>query len=502
MVTPLRLYDTYSRQLREFPPSDSPARKNLETPITYYTCGPTVYDYAHIGNFRAYIFEDQVVRALEYLGWTVKQVMNLTDVDDKTIHGANPKGESVPAVEMLGRLGAYTAPHIEAFFEDTDSLNIRRAAVYPRATEHIPEMVRLIGALIENGYAYEGDDGSWYFSIKKFSRYGYLSGIKIEDVRLGARVSADEYEKEDARDFALWKKARPGEPAWDPKEFDSGSPLPVGRPGWHIECSAMSMKHLGETIDAHSGGHDNIFPHHENEIAQSEGATGKRFVRHWIHCGYLLVDGEKMSKSKGNYFRLRDVLQRGYNPLAIRLLLLSTHYRKPLNFTFEGLKGAEKNLKQLQAFLRRLERERTTVAEGPKSLGIGMGGAGVAINQAKDEFAKALTEDLNIAKALAAIFEMTRVVNTMLDDGMVLQEEMEQASEALLGFDHVLGLKLDEVREGEGVDAAFVETKLAERAKAKKAKDYARADAIRDELAALGVIVEDTPQGTKWFYAK
>ncbi len=494
MATPLRLYDTYSRQLREFPPPDSPARENLETPVTYYTCGPTVYDYAHIGNFRAYIFEDQVVRALEYLGWTVKQVMNITDVDDKTIRGANPKGEPLPAEEMFRRLGAYTEPYIEAFFEDSDSLNIRRAAVYPRATEHIPEMVRLIGALIENGYAYEGDDGSWYFPIKKFSRYGYLSGIKIEDVRVGARVSADEYEKEDARDFALWKKARPGEPVWDPRKSDPDSPLPVGRPGWHIECSTMSMKHLGETIDAHSGGHDNIFPHHENEIAQSEGATGKRFVRHWIHCGYLLVEGEKMSKSKGNYYTLRDVLQRGYNPLAIRLLLLSTYYRKPLNFTFEGLKGAEKNLKQMQAFVRRLRREEETAPENSS------GEIVKVVNSAKRSFAAALVDDLNIAKALAAVFEMMRVVNLMLDDGTVLQEEMEQASEALLGFDRVLGLRLDEVSEGEGVDAAFVETKLAERAEAKQAKDYNRADAIRDELAALGVIVEDTPQGTKWHF--
>jgi cysteinyl-tRNA synthetase len=495
MATPPRLYDTYSRQLLEFPPASSPARENPLTPITYYTCGPTVYNYAHIGNFRAYIFEDQVVRTLEYFGWKVRQVMNLTDVDDKTILGANPTREEIPADEMRRRLDAYTAPYIQAFFEDIDALNVKRAAVYPRATEHIPEMVRLIGSLIANGYAYEGDDGSWYYAIKKFHRYGLLSGIVLGDVRVGARVSADEYEKEDARDFALWKKARPGEPTWDPREYDRYSPLPVGRPGWHIECSAMSRKHLGETLDLHSGGHDNIFPHHENEIAQSEGATGKKFVRHWLHCGYLVVDGEKMSKSKGNYHTLRDVLAQGHNPLAVRLLLESTHYRKPLNFTFEGLAGAETNLKQLQAFLRRLDRE---VEAAPK----GEGGAGKAVQKAKERFAAALADDLNISAALAAVFEMLGAVNRMLDEGRVGRDEIALARETLLGFDSVLGLRLGREKTAAVIDAAWVEAKLAERAAAKGTKDFARADAIRDELAAMGVQVEDTPQGTKWHFAE
>ncbi|HUT99048.1 MAG TPA: cysteine--tRNA ligase [bacterium] len=498
MATTLKLYDTYSRQLLEFPPADSPARENPGTPVTYYTCGPTVYNYAHIGNFRAYIFEDQVVRTLEYFGWKVRQVMNLTDVDDKTILGANPDRVEVPADEMRRRLDAYTAPYIQAFFEDIDALNIKRAAVYPRATEHVAEMVRLIGALAANGYAYEGDDGSWYFAIKKFPRYGLLSGIELGDVRVGARVSSDEYEKEDARDFALWKKARPGEPIWDPKEYDPASPLPVGRPGWHIECSAMSQKHLGETLDVHSGGHDNIFPHHENEIAQSEGASGKKFVRHWLHCGYLVVDGEKMSKSKGNYFTLRDVLARGHNPLAVRLLLESTHYRKPLNFTFEGLAGAETNLKQLQAFLRRLDREAEAAADSAK----GRGEAGKAIRKAKESFAAALADDLNISAALAAVFEMLGTVNRMLDEGRVGRDEIDPAREALLGFDTVLGLRLGRETTGAKVDAAFVEDRLARRAEAKGARDFARADAIRDELAALGVVVEDTPQGTKWHLAE
>ncbi|MCX7022124.1 MAG: cysteine--tRNA ligase [bacterium] len=503
MATPLRLYDTYSRQLLEFPPVDSPARGNPLTPVTYYTCGPTVYNYAHIGNFRAYIFEDQVVRTLEYLGWKVRQVMNFTDVDDKTILGANPTREEVPADEMRRRLDAYTAPYIQAFFEDIDALNIKRAAVYPRATEHIPEMVRLIGALAANGYAYEGDDGSWYFAIKKFPRYGLLSGIEVGDVRVGARVSTDEYEKEDARDFALWKKARQGEPTWNPREYDPASPLPPGRPGWHIECSAMSQKHLGETLDLHSGGHDNIFPHHENEIAQSEGASGKKFVRHWLHCGYLVVDGEKMSKSKGNYFTLRDVLARGHNPLAVRLLLESTHYRKPLNFTFEALSGAETNLKQLQAFLRRLDRESETApATPPGQAGTEGSGAGAVIRRAKENFVTALSDDLNISAALAAVFDMLGTVNRMLDGGMVHREEIALARETLLGFDTALGLRLGRETTGAKFDAAIVEARLAERAAAKEAKDFARADAIRDELAAMGVQVEDTPQGTKWHPAE
>jgi cysteinyl-tRNA synthetase len=496
MATTLRLYDTYSRQLLEFPPADSPARGNQLTPVTYYTCGPTVYNFAHIGNFRAYIFEDQLVRALEYSGWKVRQVMNLTDVDDKTILGANPDRADVPADEMRRRLDAYTAPYIQAFFDDIDALNIKRAAVYPRATEHVGEMVRLIGALFANGYAYEGDDGSWYFAIKKFPRYGLLSGIELNDVRVGARIASDEYEKEDARDFALWKKARPGEPTWDPKEYDPASPLPVGRPGWHIECSAMSQKHLGETLDLHSGGHDNIFPHHENEIAQSEGASGKKFVRHWLHCGYLVVDGEKMSKSRGNYYTLRDVLARGHNPLAVRLLLLSTHYRKPLNFTFEGLAGAETNLKQLQAFLRRLDREAETAAKTSS------GDAETLVKKAEAGFTTALADDLNISAALAAVFEMLGAVNRMLDEGRVGRDGIELARKALLGFDTVLGLRLDRDKTGTEVDAAFIEARLAERTEAKGAGDYARADAIRDELAAMGVVVEDTPQGTKWHLAE
>jgi cysteinyl-tRNA synthetase len=496
---PLQLFDTLTKGRREFPPADSPARKNPDEPITYYTCGPTVYDHAHIGNFRAYIFEDQVVRALEYLGWKVKQVMNLTDVDDKTIKGANPEGAELPAAELRKRLDAYTQTYRDAFFADIDKLNIQHAAVYPRATETIGPMVGLVQRLIEKGYAYEGEDGHWYFPIRRFDNYGALSGLDLDDVRVGARVDSDEYDKQDARDFALWKAHRPGEPAWDPRDYVADSPLPVGRPGWHLECSAMSTEYLGRTIDLHSGGHDNIFPHHENEIAQSEAANGVRFVRHWLHCGYLLVENQKMSKSLGNFYTLRDLEEKGYEPLAVRLLLLGTHYRKPLNFTFAGLDAAAANLKRLREFLRRLERERETAPPTPVGEA-GPGGSGVsAVLEAADtDFRAALADNLNISGALAAVYGMTSSINRMLDDGAVRREELDSVRETMLGFDRVLGLGLDGVGDSAEIDATWVEERLAARKRARAERDFAAADAIRDELAAAGVVIKDTPRGTTW----
>jgi cysteinyl-tRNA synthetase len=493
----LRLYDTLTRDYKDFPPADSPAR--VGEPVTYYTCGPTVYDSAHIGNFRAYVFEDQVVRALEYLGWKVKQVMNITDVDDKTIKGANPTGSDTEPRILRERLDAYTAPYIEAFFADIDKLNIRRAAVYPRATRTIGAMVLLVGRLIEQGYAYRGEDGSWYFPIRKFPEYGRLSGLDLEQVSVGARVDSDEYDKLDARDFVLWKARRPGEPSWDPREFDAASPLPPGRPGWHLECSAMSGRHLGETLDMHSGGHDNIFPHHENEIAQSEAANGTTFVRHWLHCGYLLVENQKMSKSLGNFFTLRDLLDRGHEASAVRLLLLSTHYRKPLNFTFDGLRGAEANLKRLREFMRRLGREEASAPEASKAQ-LGLGGTGVRplLDKVEADFTAALRDDLNISKALAAVFELVGTLNRMIDGGGVPREEIAAARETLLGFDEVLGLRLGEAAGKATIDPAWVEERLAARRQARKDRDFARADALRDELAAAGVVVEDTPEGPRW----
>jgi len=486
----LNLFDTFTRKVRAFPAADSPAHSGEE--ITYYTCGPTVYNSAHIGNFRAYLFEDLAVRTLKYLGWSVRQVMNLTDIDDKTIRGANPDNEDLPVAELRQRLNGYTKPFIEAFFKDLRLLNITEAAVYPRATEHIGEMIVLIGELVEKGYAYEGEDGHWYYAIRKFSAYGKLSGVKLDENQSGARVDSDEYEKDDARDFALWKKHRPGEPAWEPKDFVSDSPLPLGRPGWHIECSAMATKHLGTTLDLHSGGHDNIFPHHENEIAQSEAASGETFVRHWLHCGYLIVDGEKMSKSKGNFYTLGELVERGYDPLAIRLLLLSTHYRKPLNFTLDGLKAAEGNLRQFRGFLERLAREAETASDSNS------GATEAALKQAQEEFATALAEDLNIARAIGVIFEMMRRVNSFLDAGKMSKNAIALAQKTMLGFDSVLGLKLGEEQRIELQEQEKIMLLIALRAKAKKDRDFARADSIRNELAELGIVLEDTPQGTIW----
>jgi len=486
----LKLFDTFTRKVKAFPAADSPAHSGEE--ITYYTCGPTVYNSAHVGNFRAYLFEDLAVRTLKYLGWNVKQVMNLTDIDDKTIRGANPSGEELDVAELRQRLNSYTKPFIKAFFKDLRLLNITPAAEYPRATEHIGEMVALIGELVERGYAYEGEDGHWYFSIRKFPTYGKLSGVKLDENQSGARVDSDEYEKDDARDFSLWKKHRPGEPAWEPKDFVEDSPLPLGRPGWHIECSAMATKHLGTTLDLHSGGHDNIFPHHENEIAQSEAASGKPFVRHWLHCGYLIVDGEKMSKSKGNFYTLGELMERGYDPLAIRLLLLSTHYRKPLNFTLDGLKAAGGNLRQFRGFLARLAREEETVSDS------GSGEAEATLKQAAEEFSTALAEDLNIARTIGVIFEMMQSINRFLDAGEMSKNAIALARETMLGFDEVLGLKLGETENTADLDMARIEELVVQRNEAKKNRDFARADQIRDELAELGIVLEDTPQGTVW----
>ncbi len=486
----LSLFDTFTRKVKTFPAEDSPARSGAA--VSYYTCGPTVYNSAHIGNFRAYLFEDLAVRTLKYLGWSVKQVMNLTDIDDKTIKGANPDGEDLPVAELRQRLNSYTKPFIEAFFADLKLLNITPAAEYPRATEHIGEMVALIGKLIEKGYAYEGDDGHWYYSIRKFTAYGKLSGVKLDETQSGARVDSDEYEKDDARDFSLWKKHRVGEPAWEPKDFVEDSPLPLGRPGWHIECSAMATKHLGTTLDMHSGGHDNIFPHHENEIAQSEAASGERFVRHWLHCGYLIVNGEKMSKSKGNFYTLGELVERDYDPLAIRLLLLSTHYRKPLNFTLDGLKAAEGNLRQFRGFLTRLAREEETASDSNS------GEAETVLKQAGEEFSTALAEDLNIARAIGVIFEMMQSLNRFLDAGEMSKNAIALARETMLGFDEVLGLKLEETEDTADLDVARIEELVAQRTEAKRNRDFATSDSIRDELAKLGIVLEDTPQGTVW----
>ena len=460
-------FNTLTRRKEKFVPLE-------KGKVKMYTCGPTVYDFAHIGNFRAFVFEDLLRRWLEYCGYKVIHVMNITDVDDKTIAAARKKGIS---------LREYTEHYTQAFFEDITALNIEKAHYYPRATEHIPEMVALIKKLLEKGYAYRGEDGSIYYDISKFKDYGKLSKIRVKELKPGARVKVDEYGKEEAHDFALWK-------AWDEEDGDVfwETELGKGRPGWHIECSAMSMKYLGETFDIHCGGVDNIFPHHENEIAQSEAATGKQFVRYWLHNEYLLVEGRKMSKRFGNYYTLRDLLAKGYDPKAIRYLLMSTHYRQQLNFTFEGLEAAKNAVDRLTNFVYRL-----LDADGE-----GCGEKiGSLMESVQKRFEEAMCDDLNIAVALAAIFNFVREVNKLMDDNKLSRGEAEQVYELMMRFDKVLGV-IGEVKKEEEKLPKEAEELIRKREEARKVRDWETADKIRERLKAMGVIVEDTPQGVKW----
>jgi len=433
-----------------------------------YTCGPTVYDYAHIGNFRAYIVSDLLKRYLEYKGYKVKHIMNLTDVDDKTIKNSKQKGIS---------LDKYTAKFKKAFFEDIETLNIEPADVFPEATQHIKEMLGIIKKLYEKKLAYVGDDSSVYYNIRNFKSYGKLSHLKIDELKAGARVKQDEYEKEQAQDFALWK-------AWDEKDGDVfwESEFGRGRPGWHIECSAMSMKYLGETFDIHAGGVDLTFPHHENEIAQSEGATGKQFVRYWVHNEWLLVNGKKMSKSLGNFYTLRDLTEKeGRDPKAIRYLLMATHYRTPLNFTFEALEAAEHAIKRLLDFMIMLKNIKAH-KDKPE--------VDKLIKEVIKGFEEAMDNDLNISQALGVIFEFVKNVNK-LELG---KKNAKKIIEIMNKFDKVLGI----LEEEEAVLDREIKKKIKEREKARKQKDFAKADAIRAELAEKGITLEDTPEGVRW----
>jgi cysteinyl-tRNA synthetase len=461
----LRFFNTLTRRKEKFTPLE-PDKVRL------YTCGPTVYDYAHIGNFRAFLFEDLLKRWLEYRGYEVTHVMNITDVDDKTIKGSQK--QQVP-------LAQYTAHYAQAFFEDMKALNVEPADYYPKATEHIPEMTALIETLIQKGYAYKSEDNSIYYSIAKFKNYGKLSHIKPQTLKTGARIKTDEYDKEEAQDFALWK-------AWTPEDADVfwKTPLGKGRPGWHIECSAMSMKYLGETFDIHCGGIDNMFPHHENEIAQSEAATGKKFVNYWLHNEHLLVEGRKMAKKLGNFYTLRDLLGKGYNPIAIRFLLLSTHYRAQFNFTFEGLEAAASAVERLRNFVRRLQD-----ADGAGS----DGKVAELVRGVQLGFGEAMDDDLNVSVALAALFDFVREVNGLLDAGVVSRGEADEAGAVMRGFDRVLGV-VGEV-EAEKLPAGAEEL-IQERERARKVGDWGEADALRVKLKAMGVVVEDTPQGVRW----
>ncbi|HEX8747241.1 MAG TPA: cysteine--tRNA ligase [Pyrinomonadaceae bacterium] len=462
----LRFQNTLTNQLEEFRPM-------REGEVGMYACGPTVWSYAHLGNFRYFVFVDILRRYLEFKGYDVKHVMNITDVEDRIIAFSIEKGMTIDQ---------YTAEYIAALWEDWDALGIKQPKIIPRATQHIPEMVSIIEKLEEHGHAYRSDD-SIYYRISSFPEYGKLSKINFAGNIAGAseRIDTDRYDKEDARDFALWKGAgTPDEPGWD-------SSLGRGRPGWHIECSAMSAKYLGETFDIHAGGIDLVFPHHENEIAQSEGATGKQFVRYWLHAEHLKVEGETMSKSRGNYYTFRDLRELGYSPTAIRYYLLSVPYRKQLNFTFEGLRAAETTVERLQDFRKRLQEARVEPGRNEA--------VQQAMTRALTEFEAGLDDDLNTSVALAAIHNLMREVNTALRDYTVLEENKHALLELLDRFDSVFNV----ISGGEALMLdAEVQSLIDERQEARRRRDFARADEIRDQLSAQGITLEDTKDGVRW----
>jgi cysteinyl-tRNA synthetase len=484
----LRLHNTLHRRTEPFVPLRAGK-------VGVYACGPTIYGHAHIGNFRSFIFYDLVHRTLEWLGHEVRFVKNFTDVDDKTIRAAGERGLT---------LAAYTEPFAEAILAESDALGIRRADLYPRATGYVGAMIELVERLLERGHAYATDEGSVWYDISSFPDYGKLSGRDLDQARQGERVAADEYGKEDARDFALWKGVKPEDEAvgaaWD-------APWGRGRPGWHLECSAMALAEVGETVDIHLGGEDLVFPHHEDEIAQSEGATGKPFARYWLHVKHLRVEGEKMSKSTGNFITVRELLDEGVEPAAIRHLLLSAHYRSELNFTREGLRASTRAVGRLLDFDARLE------AAGAGEGETGDAGALVdAAERARRAFSEALLDDLNVAGALAALFVFVTEANRALDGaggaaGATTDSgeagwpgAVHAARTALTEMDTVLGL-VEVGRRSRGVDdelAGWVEGRIQARAEARAARDWAGADRIRDELAEKGIVLEDSAGGTRW----
>jgi len=461
---PLKLYNTLTRKKEVF----KPIKDKI---VNLYTCGPTIYDYAHIGNFRAYICSDILKRYLKYKGFKVKHIMNITDVDDKTIKGANQQKIS---------LKDYTKKYEKAFFEDIEALNIDKADVFPKATEHIKEMIDLVKKLLKNGIAYKSEDGSIYYDISKFKDYGKLSHTKIKELKEGARVNQDSYEKESANDFALWKAyhEEDGNIFWQTE-------IGKGRPGWHIECSAMSMKYLGSHFDIHAGGVDLVFPHHENEIAQSEAFTGKKFVNYWFHNEHLLVDGRKMSKSLGNYYTLRDLLTKNYNPKAIRYLLLSTHYRQQLNFTEESVKAAENSIQRLKDFMLKLKEIKSNVKNKEIEK---------LIQKTKNQFEEAMDDDLNISIALSHIFEFVKETNTLMMENKIGKIDSKKIIKLIDNLDKVLGV----LEEKEEKLSQELKKLIDEREKARKEKDYTKADKIRQQLKEKGIILEDTKEGVRW----
>jgi len=462
---PIRFYNTLSQKVEDFAPADGKT-------VRMYVCGPTVYNYAHIGNLRTFTFQDILRRWLRARHFDTLHVMNITDVDDKIIRAA---------VQQNVSINEYTKPYEAAFLEDMDTLRLQHPEKIVRATEHIGEMVSLIQSLTEKGMTYESD-GSIYYRIAKFPEYGKLSHNDFGGMIAGARVDVDEYEKENARDFVLWKQKKDGEPSWNTTIGD-------GRPGWHIECSAMAMKYLGDTLDIHAGGIDLTFPHHENEIAQSEAVTGKPFARFWIHAEHLIVEGQKMSKSVGNYFTLRDVIEKGYQPEAVRYLLASVPYRNKLNFTFDGLKAAATSIDRLRNFELRLKTDKFpdgAAAEADKRSA-----------ESLQRFDEAMDDDLNTASALGVLFEFIRDSNTAMDSGTFQAGNAAPALEVLKRFDEVFDVMKPTVAEG-GMGNEAIDNLAAERNAAKKARDFARADAIRADLLDKGIILEDTKEGTRW----
>ena len=467
-MSTFQLHSTLSRSLEEFEPL-------VPGTARMYTCGPTVYNFAHIGNFRAYVFEDLLRRWLAFKGFKVTQVMNLTDVDDKTIRDSRAAG--LP-------LRDFTARYKQAFFDDIKTLGIQPAEHYPAATDHIPEMIDLIQRLFDKGIAYQAPDKSVYFSIEKWPSYGKLAHLDRSGMRSGVRISNDEYEKENVADFALWK-------AWDELDGDVAwdSPWGRGRPGWHIECSAMSMKYLGPSFDLHTGGVDNIFPHHEDEIAQAEAATGKPFSKYWMHCAHLMVEGHKMSKSAGNFFTLRDILSRGYTGREVRYLLLSTHYRAALNFTFAGLDAA-------RVALRRIDELAARLREAAGSVPPPQGGGLPSWASANDEkFVAAMDSDLNVSAALAALFDTVRDANSALDRAELDAPSAASLLALLSRWDSALGFLPFPGESHEQALPAEVQSLLDQRAAARKAKDWSLSDSLRTQIAALGYSVKDTPKG-------
>ncbi|MEP6669857.1 MAG: cysteine--tRNA ligase [Chthoniobacter sp.] len=460
----IRLFNTYSRQLEEFTPLDTASRG-----VKMYTCGPTVYNHAHIGNFRAYLFEDLLQRHLEARGYAVERVMNLTDVDDKTIRGARTAGQ---------RLADFTAIYKDAFFQDLDTLRIKRAQHFPAATEpqYIERMIAMIQQLESLGIAYQADDRSVYFRLSKFPDYGKLAHLNLDELRPTGRIANDEYEKESIGDFALWK-------AWDEADGDVAwdSPWGRGRPGWHIECSAMATALLGPEIDIHCGGVDNIFPHHEAEIAQSECCTGKKFVRYWLHCAHLMVDGQKMSKKLGNFYTLRDLIEKGFTGREARYALLTVNYRLPLNFTIPGMESARAALKRIDEWV-----DRITAQAGSASP------AATPLSTFAEKFFAALDEDLNISGALGPLFDLIRESNAALDRGDLAPAHAAQLLADWRQIDSVLGFE----REAAAIPAEVLAL-VEERQQARASKEWKKSDELRDAILALGWMVKDTKDGPK-----